>query len=109
MATVMLMEWPGVTPDQYTKVMQALDLDSKGPTGGNFHVAGFSGGTLHVLDIWDSQQAFEKFQQERLMAAVQKAGISGAPNVKYFPVYNVFVPNLEAIKKAGASSLPMGV
>jgi hypothetical protein len=27
MATVMLMEWPGVTEDQYKQVMRTLDLD----------------------------------------------------------------------------------
>lgn len=109
MATVMLMEWPGVTPEQYGRAMSNLGLDAKPPQGGILHIAGFTGGTLRVLDIWDTQQAFEKFQQERLTTAVQKAGISGQPKVQFFPVHNIYAPNAELVKKMGASSLPLGV
>jgi heme-degrading monooxygenase HmoA len=62
-----------------------------------------------VLDIWDSQQAFERFQQDRLTAAVQKAGITGPPKVQFFPVHNLYAPNVDTIRQAGASSLPLGV
>jgi hypothetical protein len=31
MATVMLMEWPGVTEEQYNRVMSGLGLDAKPP------------------------------------------------------------------------------
>ena len=106
MSTVMSMEWAGVTQDQYNKVMRNLDLDKNPPTGGIFHVAGFTAGTLHVLDVWESQQAFEKFQKDRLVAAVQKAGITTQPKVQFYPVHNIYVPNLEVIRKAGSTSLP---
>ena len=109
MATVMLMEWPGVSPDQYNRVMNNLGLDTNPATGGIFHVAGFTGGSLRVLDIWDSQQAFERFQKDRLTQAVQKAGITSQPKVQYFPVHNMYAGNIEAIRKAGVSSLPVGV
>jgi len=109
MATVMLMEWPGVTGEQYNRVMSHLGLDSNPPSGAIFHVSGFSEGALRVLDIWDSQQAFERFQKERLTAAVQKAGIASQPKIKFFPVHNIYAANVEAIRKAGASSLPVGV
>ena len=109
MATVMSMEWQGLTPEQYGSVMNNLGLDSKPPAGGIFHVAGFSGGALRVLDIWESQQAFESFQRDRLTAAVQKAGITTQPTVQFFPVHNVYTPNIDVIRQAGASSLPLGV
>jgi hypothetical protein len=106
MSTVMLMEWTGVTTDQYNQIMRNLDLDKNTPPGAMFHVAGFTSGTLRVLDIWESQQAFERFQKERLTAAVQKAGITTQPKVQFFPAHNIYVPNLEAIRKAGSSSMP---
>ena len=106
MSTVMLMEWTGVTQDQYNQVLRILDLDKNPPTGGIFHVAGFTAGTLHVLDVWESQQAFEKFQKDRLAAAVQKAGIASQPKVVFYPVHNIYVPNLEVIRKAGSKALP---
>jgi hypothetical protein len=106
MSTVMLMEWTGVTPDQYNQVMRTLDLDNKPPAGGIFHVSGFAGGTLRVLDIWDSQQAFEKFQKDRLTDAVQKAGINGQPKVQFFPAHNIYLPNPEFIRKVGSTAHP---
>ena len=95
-----------MTKEQYNSVMGTLGLDAKPPVGGMFHVAGFTGGSLRVLDIWDSQQGFERFQQERLQSAVEKAGIKGQPNVQFYPAHNIYVPNMEAIRKAGASSMP---
>ena len=106
MSTVMLMEWAGVTQDQYNQVMRTLDLDKNPPAGGIFHVAGFTAGTLHVLDVWESQQAFERFQKDRLVAAVQKAGITSQPKVLFYPAHNIYVPNLEVIRKAGSTALP---
>jgi heme-degrading monooxygenase HmoA len=106
MSTVMLMEWTGVTQDQYNQVMRALDLDKTPPTGGILHVAGFQGGTLRVLDLWESQQAFEKFQRERLTAAVQKAGITSQPKTQFYPAHNIYVPNIETIRKTGSTAMP---
>jgi hypothetical protein len=106
MSTVMSMEWSGVTQDQYNQVMRNLDLDKNPPAGGIFHVAGFNSGSLRVLDIWDSQQAFEKFQKDRLTAAVQKAGITTQPKVTFYPAHNIDVPNLEMIRRSGSTSQP---
>jgi len=106
MSTVMLMEWTGVTQDQYNQVMRTLDLDKNPAAGAILHVAGFTAGTLHVLDVWESQQAFERFQKDRLPAALQKAGITSQPKVQFYPVHNIYVPNLEVIRKAGSTSLP---
>src|SRR5205809_7441703 len=106
MSTVILMEWTGVTQNQYNQVMRTLDLDKNPPAGAIFHVAGFKAGTLHLLDIWESQQVFEKFQKDRLAAAVQKAGITSQPKVQFYPAHNIYVPNLEFIRKAGSTALP---
>jgi hypothetical protein len=106
MSIVMSMEWSGLTQDQYNQIMRALDLDSNPASGAILHVAGFTAGTLHVLDIWESQQAFETFQKDRLMAAVQKAGISSQPKVQFYPVHNIYAPNIDVIRKAGSTSQP---
>jgi hypothetical protein len=109
MPTVMLMEWSGVTQDQYNQVMKNLDLDAKPPAGAILHVAGFTPGTLRVLDIWDSQQSFERFQQDRLAPAVQGVGMPGPPKVQFYPLQNLYTANIDEIKKLGISSLPLGV
>jgi hypothetical protein len=102
----MMMEWPGVSQQQYDNVMSQLHLDATPPAGAIFHVAGFHGGVLRVLDIWESQQAFERFQQDRLTPVVQKVGLPGTPKVQFFAVHNIFAPDLEVIRREGTSSLP---
>ena len=94
MSTVILMEWAGVKQDQYNQVMRTLDLDKNPPAGGIFHVAGFTAGTLHVLDVWESQQAFQNFFEERIQPAVQEVGMEGQPDVQFYPPHGVFVPAL---------------
>ena len=109
MVTAMLMEWPESTLDHYNRVMSSLGLDANPPDGAIFHVAGFGPNGMRVLDIWESQQAFERFQQERLNAVIQKVGIPGQPKIQFFPVHNMYTPNLDTIKRMGASSLPAAV
>jgi hypothetical protein len=109
MSAVMILEWPGFTREQYDRVMSNLDFDTKPPTGGILHVAGFANGNLRVIDVWDSQQAFERFQQERLKPAVQQAGISGQPKVELFPLHNVYAPNIEKLRQIATSALPHSV
>ena len=51
MPTVMSMEWPGVTQDQYNQVMRALELDKTPPSGCILHMAGFNSGTLGIPNV----------------------------------------------------------
>ena len=108
MATAMVMEWPGVTEEQYDRVMELLGLDESPPQGGIFHVAGPGSGGWRVVDIWESQDHFERFAQERLMPAVQQAGLKGEPQTHFFPVHNLFAPGVEEMSQLGRSSLPVG-
>jgi hypothetical protein len=107
MATLMVMEWPGVTVEQYSQVMAILDLDTTPARGAILHIAGMDGSTLHVVDVWESAEAFEQFQRERLNAAVQEAGISGEPRMQFATIHNIYAPRAAAIQKAGTSALPL--
>lgn len=107
METVMLMEWKGVTPEQYDRILTNLGMDAKPPVGGILHIAGFTNGTLRVLDIWESQKTFEEFRKDRLTLAAQRAGVIGQPKVEFYPVHNLYAPNLNRIREAGATSHPL--
>jgi hypothetical protein len=107
-AIVMQMEWPGVTLDDYDRVMKELGLDADAPAGGLFHVSGEDGGTLRILDIWESEDAWNQFFGSRLTAALQATGLmdKGQPNVRVYPVHNVYAPGADAVARlAGSSSL----
>jgi len=92
MATVMAMRWEGVSPEQYDTVMDKLRLDDDPPSGGRIHLCGFDGGSMRVIDVWDSQDAFEGFMGSRLQGVVQEVGLEGEPQVEYYDAYNAWAP-----------------
>ena len=106
MAVVMLMEWPGITQQQYEATMKELQLDSNPPKGGLFHVAWPTQGGWRVVDVWESAEAFQAFSKDRIMPAVQKMGITTQPKVEIHPAHNVYVPATSSLASLGASSLP---
>jgi hypothetical protein len=74
MAVAFLQELPGATQEQYDQVVETL----RGQTaeGRIFHVAGPIGGGWRIVDVWESQEAVNKFFQEQLGPAAQAAGMA---------------------------------
>lgn len=91
MTEVMSMTWAGVTPEQYDTVREAVDWEGVAPAGGQLHVAWFDAQGLHVVDVWESEQAFHAFFAERLAPAIEKAGITGAPETGFSPLHRRYV------------------
>lgn len=93
MATVMLMHWPEVTQEQYEQVRREVNWEGDVPKGAKFHVAWAGSDGLRVLDLWESEQDFQAFVEQRLMAGVQRAGIQGEPRIELGESVAVFAPN----------------
>ena len=93
MSTVMLMHWSEVSKEQYEQVRKDVKWETATPKGARLHVAWFASDGFHVLDVWDSQHAFEAFLGERLTPAVQRAGIKGQPKVSFSECHAIFAPN----------------
>ncbi|MFE0512270.1 hypothetical protein [Streptomyces sp. NPDC058964] len=91
MAVVMSMSWGGVTPEQYGAVRDAVGWEEAAPAGGQVHVAWFDDQGLRVVDVWESEQAFQEFFAERLAPAVEKAGITGTPESEFSPLHRRFI------------------
>ena len=87
---VMSMRWRGVTPEQYEEARQVVNWEGDVPDGAVLHVAGFDGDDLRVTDVWESEEQFNTFVEQRLMPGVQQIGIQGQPEVRFYPVQNVF-------------------
>ena len=94
MATVMLMHWPEVTKEQYEQARADVKWETDTPAGAKFHVSWFGDDGLHVLDLWDSPQDFQKFVETRLNPATQRIGIKGQPNVQLAEAHAIFAPNV---------------
>jgi hypothetical protein len=93
MATVMVMHWPEATLEQYEQARKEVNWEGDVPPGAKFHVTWIEEDGFHALDLWESQEAFQRFVQERLMPGVQKVGIQGQPNVRFYEANSVFAPD----------------
>ena len=90
----MKMKWDGVTPEQYEAARDTVRWEEDIPEGAVFHVAWFADNAVHVVDVWESEDHWNRFVTGRLMPGVEEVGIRGEPQVKTFPAHAVFQPAL---------------
>jgi hypothetical protein len=62
-----LQEMPGVSEDEYRTVEKHLGPDR--PAGLLAHVAGPTEDGWRIINIWENEEAFRRFQSERLVRA----------------------------------------
>jgi hypothetical protein len=77
MAIAFLIEIPGMTPEHGAAVLRELGLQDRPPAGQILHIEGpMEGGGMRIVDVWESQEVFQAFVQERLAAAFERAGLT---------------------------------
>lgn len=89
MAVTMVMEMPGATQELYESVLDKLGIGPDGALmeGRLAHIASPMEGGWRVVAVWESEDAFNKFAQERLGPAFAAVGgPSGGPPPTFFPV-----------------------
>ena len=100
MAVVLSFSWAGATPEQYDAVRDLVRWEEDAPDGAVLHVAWFDADGLRVTDVWNTEDDFNRFMQERLAPAIEKVGIEGEPQVGFTSLHRRFV----APGVSGASS-----
>lgn len=83
-------------PEIYDAVSAKLDIEGDPPSGMLVHTAIDEGDAgMRIVDVWESQQAFETFRDERLLAAIQavvaEKGIElqGPPSYEFSEVHHL--------------------
>ena len=93
MAVGVFMGFPGVTWEQYEQLDQALGL-SDPPEGELIHVCGpTSDGGWRTVDVWESQEAFERFVNELLLPHAQALGFPQASKREFFEPFHALTPH----------------
>ena len=92
MAVVWLLEWDGITPDQYDELRRRTSWDSDLPDGLQHQVAAFSDKALVITQVWKSPEHVMCFMEDRLLPAVQAMGIRSMPRVDQYPVHSILAP-----------------
>jgi hypothetical protein len=67
---VLIQDLDEATLDQYDQVNEKLGVDDDPPAGLLIHTASEHGGGVRIVDVWESEDAWNRFREERLMAAV---------------------------------------
>jgi len=88
MALVILFTPKQMTTAKYDEVIRRLEaVGSAAPEGRLYHACYGDSGDLRVIDIWESQEAFERFGQT-LMPLLQEVGVDpGQPEI--MPAHNL--------------------
>jgi hypothetical protein len=98
MAVGLIMRFQDVGSDKYDAIMEELGLpfgDAGGtddwPEGIISHAAGWTpDGGWTVVDVWESQAAFDRFLASSLGPAFEKVGGMPQPDVTPFQVHNTY-------------------
>ena len=94
MASLMFMNWPGATHEQYKAVKDIAQWDKREPEGAKLHLVGFDDDGMHITDVWESPDHFDRWMNSDLGAAIQEVGVEGQPDVRWVPLAGVFAPAL---------------
>lgn len=70
MAIVRIQRSEGVTLDMYRAVNEKVRTEENPPSGLIVHTAAIVDGALQVVDVWESEEAAERFGAERLRPAI---------------------------------------
>jgi hypothetical protein len=90
MPVAVILDFPGATLEQYDQVVAAMGFTPGGaaPPGALFHWVTATDDGIRVTDVWESQEAFEQFAQEKIGPITQQVGFEGPPQTTILPVHN---------------------
>jgi hypothetical protein len=82
-----------VGPEEYDQVNAEIGAD---PPGLILHTASVHGGTMRIIDVWESKEAYERFERETLMPAMERIGVpapeGGPPPRDEYELHNMRGP-----------------
>jgi hypothetical protein len=95
MAIAVVQEWAAEdrSTEYYDQIDAKLQADGN-PPGLILHCAGFDGEHFRIIDVWESDAAYEKFNDERLMPLVMEIvpADQPPPNISRYELHNVLAP-----------------
>jgi hypothetical protein len=91
MAIVVVNEIPQGDQSLYDEVSARVVPDGQLPEGCQLHIAGPLHGGWRVITVWESDDRFQQFRNEKLIPALQEAGRGEfvAPKIETNPVYRL--------------------
>jgi hypothetical protein len=90
MAVAVEMNFKGATLDQYDQVIQKMGLTPGGatPAGAISHWVAQTDDGIRVVDVWETQEAYDQFAAEKIGPFSAEAGITDPPETRTYEVHN---------------------
>jgi hypothetical protein len=98
MAEAMLQDFPEqFGTEGYDAVNEKMGVRDNPPDGLIFHSAGEGPNGFRIVDVWESQDHFNRFMEERLGPAIAEVtgmqpGEGRGPETTWWPVHNTIQP-----------------
>jgi hypothetical protein len=90
MAIGLVFQAPGVAQAQYDQMHRELSPTNELEPGQLYHAAGPTENGFCVIEVWESQEALQRFFASKLGPVLQAAQINVPPTI--FPVTNIMQP-----------------
>jgi hypothetical protein len=93
MAVGVVVQSQGMTPEGYDAVLQ--QLGDEPPAGVLARMAGSVAGGFRVFSVWESQEHYERFRDDRLIPAIREAvgeeAAAGPSEAEIYELHDVFI------------------
>jgi uncharacterized membrane protein len=95
MAVGVQVGFSGMTLGQYDEVIKQMGFKPRGSGGPGclFHWVAKTADGVVVTDVWETQEDFEKFAEEKIGPITKAVGFDAQPAVQYFDVHNYLTAN----------------
>jgi hypothetical protein len=93
MAVVIVNNIEGANQDFYDQVNPKVMPGGKLPDGCQVHIAGPAENGWRVITVWDTEEQFQQFRDEKLIPAIRESGAEGrvAPAITADPVHKLLI------------------
>jgi hypothetical protein len=84
----------GMSAEEYGRVMNRLDVEKDPAREIYLHITADTDFGFRVIEIWESEDAFNRFLQDRLAPAAEAERITREMQIRIEPLHNFFAPRL---------------
>lgn len=93
MAVAGQLDFQGATLEQYDEMIEVFGSLRGGPAPQQelFHWVMKTEEGFRVTDVWESREAFEEFEHDKLRPLYEEVGILHLPEIQFFEVHNYLV------------------
>jgi 3-dehydroquinate synthetase len=82
----------GLSPESYQELRERLDIDRRHPLGMIMHGATVTDGIVWVAQVWESADYASRWDEEKLLPALEALGLPLESDVKVFELDHLVTP-----------------